>query len=175
LRFGAVRASAAFGAPLCWHRHFWSLAMNILRNALAAGMGLATVLLAQPSAAQGNDGNCILAGRITAEQRWAPRLPGVQLLAQDGKAVNGSDKQALAGVKQVRLTQSALLSRCDGSRDLARADDEPAGTKSPVPAAKAGPGLLAVEAVSFPRLRTGGELVELKLAVPAERVVMLTR
>ena len=149
--------------------------MNILRHALAGGLAMATLTLALPSAGQVSDGTCILAGRITADQRWAPRLPGVQLLAQDGKAVNGSDKQALAGIRQVRLTQAALLSRCDGNRDLARADDEPAGTKSPVPAASAGPGLLAVEAVNFPRLRTGGELVELKLAVPAERMVMLTR
>ena len=43
-----------------------------------------------------------------------------------------------------------------------------------MPAAQAGPGLLAVEAVNFPKLRTGGELVELKLTVPAARVVMLT-
>jgi len=29
--------------------------------------------------------------------------------------------------------------------------------------------------VSFPKLRTGGELVELRVRVPAERVVMVTR
>jgi hypothetical protein len=121
------------------------------------------------------DGSCILAGRLTVEQRWAPRLPGVELLGQDGKRVSGAYKQQLAGIRQVRLTQPALLSRCDGSGELTRADDLPAQPKSPVPAASAGPGLLAVEAVSFPKLRTGGELVELKLAVPADRVVMLTR
>ena len=75
-------------------------------------------------------------------------------------------------MRQVRLTQPALLSRCDGDRELTRADDLPAQPKSAVPAAQAGPGLLAVEAVNFPKLRTGGELVELKLTVPADRVVM---
>lgn len=149
--------------------------MNISRIALAAGLAIATATLALPSAAQSGDGNCIVAGRLGADQRWAPRFPGVQLLGQDGKSVTGSDKQALGAVRQVRLTQAALLSRCDGDRDLTRADDQPAEAKRPVPAASAGPGLLAVEAVSFPRLRTGGELVELKLAVPAERVTMLTR
>jgi hypothetical protein len=29
--------------------------------------------------------------------------------------------------------------------------------------------------VSFPKLRTGGELVELRVRVPAQRVVMVTR
>ena len=38
--------------------------------------------------------------------------------------------------------------------------------KSAVPAVRR-PGVLAVEAVSFPKLRTGGELVELKLTVPS--------
>ena len=32
-----------------------------------------------------------------------------------------------------------------------------------------------VEAVNYPKLRTGGELVELRVRVPAERVVLLTR
>jgi hypothetical protein len=38
-----------------------------------------------------------------------------------------------------------------------------------------GPGAVAVESVSFPKMRRGGELVELKLTVPAERVTMVTR
>ncbi|MEZ0308930.1 MAG: hypothetical protein ACAH21_13465 [Ramlibacter sp.] len=149
--------------------------MKTLRTALGCSLALAAVVLALPSSAQVTEGSCILAGRLTLEQRWAPKLPGIELLAQDGKAVSGADKQQLASIKQVRLTQPALLSRCDGSRELTRADDQPVLPKTPVPAASAGPGLLAVEAVNFPKLRTGGELVELKLAVPAERVVMLTR
>ena len=146
--------------------------MHHLRTLLACTITLAA---AAPSFAQVGDTTCILAGRLTLEQRWAPRLAGVELLGRDGKVVGGSSKQALAGVRQVRLQQPALLSRCDGNQELTRADDQPAQPKTPVPAASAGPGLLAVEAVNFPKLRTGGELVELKLAVPAERVVMLTR
>lgn len=149
--------------------------MTIVRTALACSLALATLSVALPSSAQSGDDNCILAGRITGDQRWAPRLAGVQLLAQSGRAVAGSDKQSLAGVRMVRLTQPALLSRCDGDRELARADDLPSLPKSAVPAASAGPGLLAVEAVNFPKLRAGGELVELKVTVPADRVVMLTR
>jgi hypothetical protein len=42
-----------------------------------------------------------------------------------------------------------------------------------VPAAK--PGRLTVEGVSFPKLQTGGELVELQVQVPADRVIMVTR
>ncbi|QJW85616.1 hypothetical protein HK414_27190 [Ramlibacter terrae] len=42
-----------------------------------------------------------------------------------------------------------------------------------VPALTAG--TFDVESVAFPKLRTGGELVELKVRAPAERVVMLTR
>jgi len=88
--------------------------------------------------------------------------------------VSSANKQALAGVRQARLAQPALLARCDGNGALARADDEPATAKAKVPAVSAG--LVEVEAVAFPKLRTGGELVELKLRpVAAERVVLLTR
>lgn len=145
--------------------------MNIPRFVIAAGFAAA---VAAPAFAQTGDGNCILAGRLSMEQQWAPRFVGVQLLGQDGKAISASDKQALSSVRQVRLTQPALLSRCDGDRELALGD-ESAGPKTKVPAAKAGPGLLAVESVNFPKMRRGGELVELKVNVPADRVVMLSR
>jgi len=88
--------------------------------------------------------------------------------------VSSASKDALAGVRQARLAQPALLARCDGNGAMARADDEPAQTKAKVPAVSAG--LVEVESVAFPKLRTGGELVELKLRpVAAERVVLLTR
>jgi hypothetical protein len=135
----------------------------------AAGLSLA----AFASFAQGaGDNNCIIAGRLSDQARWAPRMTGVELLGQDGKAVTAADKHSLAGVRQVRLGSPALLSRCDGSGQLAVGPDTP-GAKSPVPAI--GPGTVAVESVSFPKMRRGGELVELKLAVPAERVTMVTR
>jgi hypothetical protein len=99
-------------------------------------------------------------------------MQGVQLLGQDGRSIDGADKSSLASVKQVRLSAPALLSRCDGNGQLALGPDAP-GSKSPVPAI--GPGVVPVESVSFPKLRRGGELVELKLTVGAERVTMVTR
>jgi hypothetical protein len=141
--------------------------MSFVRTALACAFALAAL----PSFAQSTDANCIIAGRL-GETGWAPRMQGVQLLAQDGRAVTGSDKAALAAVKQVRLSAPALLSRCDGSNELALGPDTP-GAKAPVPAI--GPGVVPVEAVNFPKLRRAGELVELRLTVPAERVTMVTR
>jgi hypothetical protein len=141
--------------------------MNRIRTVLACALALAAV----SSFAQTGDASCILAGRL-GETGWAPRMAGVQLLGQDGQAITSADKQALASVKQVRLSSPALLSRCDGNGELALGPDSP-GPKGQVPAI--GPGMVAVEAVSFPKLRRGGELVELKLNVTAQRVTMVTR
>ena len=144
--------------------------MTSLRIALACGWALCAL---GSSFAQGaGDNNCIVAGRLNDEARWAPRMAGVELLGQDGRAVTSADKQVLAGIKQVRLSAPALLSRCDGDGQLALGPESP-GAKERVPAI--GPGTVAVESVSFPKLRRGGELVELKLTVPAERVTMVTR
>jgi hypothetical protein len=118
------------------------------------------------------DGSCILAGRLAQDGHWAPRFAGVELLGQDGKRVVGG-RAALGGVRQARLAEPALLSRCDGGNPLANADNEPAFTKGPAPALTAG--VVDVESVAVPKLRTGGELVELKVRYPAERVVMVTR
>ncbi len=141
--------------------------MTFVRTALACAFALAAV----PSFAQTTEANCIIAGRL-GETGWAPRMQGVQLLGQDGRAVTGSDKASLALVRQVRLAAPALLSRCDGNKELALGPDVP-GAKAPVPAV--GPGVVPVEAVNYPKLRRGGELVELRLSVPAERVTMVTR
>ena len=100
-------------------------------------------------------------------------MAGVQLLGANGQAVSSASKDALGAVKQARLAQPALLSKCDGNGSLANADNEAPGTKSAVTAVSAG--VVEVESVSFPKLRTGGELVELRVRAPAERVVMLTR
>ena len=138
---------------------------------------LATVVLAASAfggAVQAQDaGSCILAGRLAADGHWAPRFEGIELLGQDGRRLTTGGQSALSGVKQVRLAQPALLSRCDGNNPLARADDEAAGTKSQVQALSAG--VVDVESVAFPKLRTGGSLVELRVRFPAERVVMLMR
>ncbi len=144
--------------------------MSFLRIGLACALSLAA---AAPAYAQGaGENSCIVAGRLSDQARWAPRMPGVQLLGPDGRAVTAADKQALAAVRQARLSARALLSRCDGDAELALGPDTP-GTKQRVPAI--GPGLVPVESVSFPKLRRGGELVELKLTVPAERVTLVTR
>lgn len=143
--------------------------MKSVRLALACTLALAAT--AFPSYAQTGDGNCILAGRL-ADGGWAPRMQGVALLGQDGRTTTSSDKASLSAVRQVRLSSPALLSRCDGSGELALGPDAP-GSKSPVPAI--GAGVLPVEAVSFPKLRRGGELVELRVTVAADRVTMLTR
>ena len=118
-----------------------------------------------------SDSTCIVAGRVS-DGAWAPRMAGVQLLDASGKAVSSAQKSALSSVKQVRLSSPALLSRCDGDAQLALGGDEVL-KKQAVPAA--GAGTFAVEAVNYPKLRRGGELVELKVSVPAERVTMLTR
>jgi hypothetical protein len=144
--------------------------MAFVRTFLLLGAAVAAL---SASAQSINAGQCIVAGRITAEDKWAPRFEGVQLLAPRGRVVTGGSKQALADVQQVRLTRPALLSKCDGDGELARADDQPGIPKEPVPAVA--PGVVDVESVAFPKLRTGGELVELKLRLPLERVVMVKR
>ena len=139
---------------------FRALALSVL----LAGSGLC-------AHAQADSSQCLVAGRLS-DGRWAPRMQGVQLLDSAGKAVTSPSKSALASVRQVRLSAPALLSRCDGDAQLALGEEQPA-TKRPAPAVRAG--TLAVEAVSYPKLRRGGELVELQVSVPPERVTMLTR
>jgi hypothetical protein len=133
----------------------------------------AALLVPLAAVAQADASQCIVAGRLAADGRWAPQSAAVRLLDARGRPVASADRAALGQVRQAQLGQPALLSRCDGDNDLARADEEPVQAKTRVPALSAG--LVEVEAVSYPRLRTGGTLVELKVRVPAERVVMLTR
>ena len=142
--------------------------MNALPVTVAAAIAAACCSL--PAAAQGDAGQCIVAGRVNAGE-WAPKFAGVQLVGSDGKAVTSAARQALGGVKQARLARPALLSRCDGNAALRSADQDAPRAKAPAPALSAG--LVDVEAVAFPKLRTGGELVELRVRVPGERVVML--
>lgn len=144
--------------------------MSFLSPRTLAAAALATLCFAAQAQ---SDANCILAGRLAEDGHWAPRFEGVELLGPDGKALRAGGQQALAGVRQVRLAQPALLSRCDGNGALHNADGEPAGAKQQVPALSAG--VVDVEGVAFPKLRTGGTLVELRVRAPAERVVMLTR
>jgi hypothetical protein len=130
---------------------------------------LAAAAVAAPVFAQ-PDTHCIIAGRLSDGQ-WAPRFDAVQLRGADGRVIASSSKEALAEVKTAELSRPALLSRCDGNLPLASGDSEPAGKKAqPAAAAR---GTVTVEAVSFPKLRSGGELVELRVRVPANRLVML--
>lgn len=127
------------------------------------------------SAALAQD-SCLLAGRVNAESQWAPRFKGVELLNASGKRVTGAGANALASVKQARITQPALLSACNGKQPITKGDDSPVAAKAPVPALAAGPELLAVESVRLLPLNAGGAWVEVKLAALApQRVVMLTR
>jgi hypothetical protein len=145
--------------------------MPIYRSVLASALALAAAF---PVVAQQiNAGQCIVAGRLDAKEKWAPRFQGIELLAPRGRVISASGKQAIADAQQVRLTKPALLSRCEGDRDIARADDAAPIPKEPVPAVA--PGIVEVESVAFPKLRSGGELVELRVKVPLDRVVMVKR
>ncbi|HEX2546390.1 MAG TPA: hypothetical protein VHL79_16030 [Ramlibacter sp.] len=139
-------------------------AKHLLLLALAAGA-------AGPAFAQA-DGQCIVAGRIS-DGAWAPRMAGVQLLGANGQAISRSSRDALSSVKTARLAQPTLLSECNGDKPLAQADNEPRRGKTAVPAVSRG--TVDVESVSFLKLRTGGELVELRVRVPGERIVSMTR
>lgn len=131
----------------------------------------AAALFAAPALAQ-SDAGCIVAGRLS-DGLWAPKFAAIHLFSGQGRPVATPTRQALREVRRATLDAPALLSRCDGDGPLARADEEPAGPKQPGPALA--PGDVEVVGVAFPRLRTGGTLVELRVRVPAERVVMLTR
>jgi hypothetical protein len=139
----------------------------------ALAVACAAAALTLPASAQSDAAQCILAGRINAEGEWAPRFDAVQLRGADGAVIARTDRASLTRVRQAELAQPALLARCDGDNPMAIADDEAPGRKAAVPALSAG--VVEVESVAFPKLRTGGHLVELKVRAPAERVVMLTR
>ena len=115
---------------------------------------------------------CIVAGRL-ADAQWAPRFNGVQLLGAHGQVVASADKKIVSATSQVRLGRPALLSSCDGDKPLFNADNEAPAKKEPVPSLAAG--VFDVEAVAYPKLRTGGELVELRVRVPADKVVLSAR
>jgi hypothetical protein len=132
---------------------------------------LLVAALAAPALAQG-EAQCILAGRVSAGQ-WAPRFTTVELRGADGRMLAPTDRVSLQRVKSAELSEPALLSRCTGDRRLAAGGAAPAGGKAPVPALS--PGEVDVQAVHFPRLRDGAELVELQVRVTPERVVSITR
>jgi len=133
---------------------------------LAAAAAVAAPAFAQSGA------QCIVAGRLS-DGLWAPQFATIHLFGADGQPIATPTKAALANVRRATLDEPALLSKCDGNHTLFNADNEPPGTKTEVPALARG--TVDVEGVAYPRLQAGGELVELRVTVPAERVVMLTR
>lgn len=147
-------------------------APSCVTPASAHRLALAAWLWVAAAGAQAADASCITAGRLDTEGRWAPQFQTVRLLDEAGRALPARNRTDLARVRGVELTQPALLSACEGDRALTRGDDTVA-TKAPVPAAK--PGRLVVEGVGFPKLQTGGELVELKVQVTPDRVEMIKR
>jgi hypothetical protein len=113
---------------------------------------------------------CISAGRMDAAG-WAPQFSAVRLLDEAGRILPVKKKSDLAGVRAVELTETALLSVCDGNKPLARGDG--VLSKGAVPAAK--PGRFNVVGLGFPKLQTGGELVEFEVTIAADQIVMITR
>jgi hypothetical protein len=151
----------------------WAVALCIA-SSFAASVAVAQST-APAAGATGADLQCILAGRVDGDQRWAPQARGVELLDAQGKRVTSADKAALASVKQARISSPALLSACNGDQALAKGDDLPNAIKTSSPAVSAGTAPVTVDAVSFPPLRVGGTLVELRLSLAPDRVVTLTR
>jgi hypothetical protein len=125
------------------------------------------------SVAHASEIACITAGRLDGNGQWAPKFHSVRLIDASGQAISGSKKEVLKNLQALEITEPALLSACEGDQALTPADGAQAQTKSPVPAAK--PGRLAVVGVGYPPLRVGGALVEVKVQVSAEQIMMLTR
>ena len=112
---------------------------------------------------------CITAGRMD-NTVWAPQFQSVRLLDEAGRNLTVKNKSELTQVRSVELTESALLSVCDGNKPVDRADG--AMSKGHVPAAK--PGRFKVAGLSFPKLRNG-ELVEFEVTIAADQIVMISR
>jgi hypothetical protein len=120
------------------------------------------------------DKPCILAGRLNADNQWAPLARGVTLLNAQGERVNGSSKKVLDTVRAVRISAPAWVSQCNGNQPLLNGENT-SGSKTPAPAIKPGPMALNVEAIYYPPVRAGGQWVELQLVLPADRLVTAAR
>ena len=122
--------------------------------------------------ANASEASCITAGRLNADGNWSPQFQSVKLLDDTGRSLFVKRKSELALVRGVELLEPALLSGCEGDRALNRGNDV-ITDKAPVPAAKSG--RYKVIGLGFPKLQIGGELVELKVQLNAEQIVMMTR
>ncbi len=168
-------------------RHSFQFSSRAISTAIGFSCLLATApLLAQTAAVPGvnsppatmaptlADKSCILAGRLNADNQWAPLARGVTLLDAQGERVNATSKQALDTVKAVRLSEPALVSQCNGNQPLASGEGT-TGSKTPAPTIRPGSIALNVEAIYYPPVRAGGQWVELQLVLPVDRVVTATR
>jgi hypothetical protein len=124
------------------------------------------------SVANASETSCITAGRMNADGNWSPQFQSVRLLDDAGRRLSVKLKSELTIVRGVELTEPALLSGCEGDRALTRGNDV-VTDKAPVPAAKSG--RFNVIGVGFPKLQIGGELVELRVQVSTDQIVMITR
>ena len=131
---------------------------------------IGTALVCQ--SANASETSCITAGRLNADGNWSPQFQSVRLLDDTGRNLSVKLKSELMSVRSVELLEPALLSGCDGDRVLTRGNDV-ITDKAPVPAAKSG--RYKVIGLGFPKLQIGGELVELKVQLNAEQIVMMTR
>ena len=122
--------------------------------------------------ANASETSCITAGRFNDDGKWSPQFKSVKLLDDSGRSLSVKLKSELALVRGVELLEPALLSGCEGDRALTRGTDV-ITDKAPVPAAK--PGRHNVIGIGFPKLQIGGELVELKVQVNTDQIVMITR
>ena len=129
-----------------------------------------TALFSQ--SANASESSCITAGRFNGDGKWSPQFQSVKLLDDAGRALSVKLKSELALVRGVELLEPALLSECEGDRALTRCADA-ITDKAPVPAVK--PGRHSVIGLGFPKLQIGGELVELKVQVNIDQIVMINR
>jgi hypothetical protein len=142
-------------------------------HTLFVGVALCAALAA-PSL-QASEAQCILAGRLNQEGRWAPAASGVQLLDAAGQRISSSGQPKLEAIKAVRIAEPALLAQCNAGQAMADGDANKKSSKSPAPALAAADAPVSVQATAMLPGRAGGQWVELRLEVPAERLVMLTR
>jgi hypothetical protein len=117
-----------------------------------------------------NSDFCVLAGRVNEAGQWAPKFKHVEILDAQGKTL---DAKQLDQVKSVRVNKPAPLSLCHGTNTPLTKDNSPqAGSKTPSQHLSGAKQPVQVQAVYQPSLRSGGSLVELKVAPSANRIVM---
>jgi hypothetical protein len=153
---------------------YFSFLTRSLMLSLATAASVAYAQQNASPAPQTSDAQCILAGRLSSEGRWAPVASGVTLLDASGQRIRSAGQPALSSVKAVRLSEPALLAKCNGNQPMADGDARE-GSKSPAPAVMAGNAPINVQASATIPGRAGGQWVELRLDTPPERVILLTR